>query len=123
VACPATTITVINSNILISQQGEHAHRNGPVERKAKEVESKNIAVVALFPLVIPYTILEAILANLEATMPRTSAYISNRNAINQVVHKKSKMLKGCPPKAMIFEDLADIPDQFSKREMEKPSLS
>jgi hypothetical protein len=37
-----------------------------------------------------------------------------RNTINQAIHKRRKLLKGYPPKAKIFEDLVDIPDQFSK---------
>jgi hypothetical protein len=78
------------------------------------VETKNIAAAALLPTVTPCTILGAISSNLDANMPGTSAYISNRNAINQAVHKKRKLLKSYPPKAKVYEDLVNIPVNFSK---------
>jgi hypothetical protein len=121
-ACPATAITVSNSNILVSQQGDHTHSNRLVERKVKEVEIENIAAAALLPTVTPRTILGAISSNLEANLPGTSAFISNRNAINQAVHKKRKLLKGYPPKAKVFEDLVNIPEHFSKTADGKPFL-
>jgi hypothetical protein len=77
-SCPATAITVTISNILVSQNGEHTHSNRLVERKVKGVENKNIEAAALLPTVTPRSILGAISENLDATMPGTSAYISNR---------------------------------------------
>ncbi len=122
--CPATANTVTSRNILVSQAGDHTHSTWLVERKVKEVETKNIAAAALLPTVTPGTILGAISSNLEASMPGTSAYISNRNAINQAVHRKRKLLKGYPPKAKVFEDLVNIPVNFSKMaDMENSSLS
>jgi hypothetical protein len=121
-SCPATAITVTSSHILVSQQGAHTHSNRLVERKVKEVETKNIAAAALLPTVTSRTILGAISSNLEANMPRTSVYISNRNAINQAVHKKRKLLKGYTPKAKVLEDLVNIPDHSPQRQKENPSL-
>jgi hypothetical protein len=76
-----------------------------VERKVKEVETENIAAAALLPMVTPRTILGAISSNLEANMSRTSVYISNRNAINQAVHKKRKLLKATLPRPRFLKTL------------------
>jgi hypothetical protein len=113
-ACPATAITVTSSKVMVKQTGEHTHSNRLVERKVKEVEQENIAAAALLPTVAPRSVLGAIAVNLKTSMPGTSGFISSCHTINQAIHKARKQLKGYTPKNKMFDDLLEIPGQFSK---------
>jgi hypothetical protein len=107
---------VTSSKVMVQQTGKHSHSNRLVERKVKEVEQENIAAAALLSTVAPpRLILGASAVNLETSMPGTSGFISNRHTINQAIHKACTQLKGYPPpKPKKFDDLLEIPKQFSK---------
>jgi hypothetical protein len=121
-SCRATAITVTSSQEIYKLMGDHNHGNRRVERLVKEVEKENITAAALLPTVAPRSILGAISVSLESKMPGSSAFISHRQNINQAIHKQRKLLKGYPSQAKDFEDLINIPDQFSTTADKKPFL-
>jgi hypothetical protein len=105
------------------QQGEPRHINRLVERKVKEVETKNISAAALLPKVTPRTVLGVISENLRPPCLVHQPVFLTGMLSTKAVHEKRKLLKGYPLKAKIFEDLLDIPDKFSKTADGKPFLS
>ena len=112
--CPVSLLTVPSTNTLVKMSGEHNHSNMNIERMVKDVINEAISSAAILPTVAPRTVLGSIAVNLEKNLPGTSGFIPSRNTVTQAINRARRKIQGHPPVPKTFEDLQEIPEQFTR---------